>query len=191
MMCGRSIVNLILTGTQKSFKICNVIDEFTGEHIGFRLDKSINAAAVVELLDVIACQRGGRPRVIRMDNGPEFIFKTLKAWAAEEGTTEAFIPPGMPWHNGFVESFHNRLRDEFLEDALFNDVAHGCRCVTDWSHRYNNKHPHSALGNTSPTGFANNWHRQHTPETAYVTRPYTSAHIKITNSAKMLSARFN
>nr|EEI14743.1 hypothetical protein HMPREF0276_1014 [Corynebacterium accolens ATCC 49725] len=36
----------------------------------------------------------------------------LTYWAAKHDTVEAFIPPGMPWHNGFVEFFHNRLRDE-------------------------------------------------------------------------------
>lgn len=54
----------------------------------------------------------GRPRVLRMDNGPEFISRELASWAAKQDTVEAFIPPGMPWHNGFVEFFHNRLRDE-------------------------------------------------------------------------------
>jgi len=54
----------------------------------------------------------GRPRVLRMDNGPEFISRELASWAAKQDTVEAFIPLGMPWHNGFVESFHNRLRDE-------------------------------------------------------------------------------
>jgi putative transposase len=25
-----------------------------------------------------------------------------------------FIPPGEPWHNGYVESFNSRIRDECL-----------------------------------------------------------------------------
>lgn len=58
-----------------------------------------------------------------MDSGPEFISKHLAAWTAESDTTLAFIPPpGMPWHNGLVESFHNRLRDELFKDNLFNDA---------------------------------------------------------------------
>jgi len=90
----------------KAFKICNMIDEFTREHIGFELARSITAVDVIELQDNLATARGGRPRVLRMDNGPEFISNTLRDWAELEGTVEAFIPPGMPWHNGFVESFH-------------------------------------------------------------------------------------
>lgn len=84
----------------RSIKVCNVMDELTREHVGFTADSTIDAAAVVELLDVIACERGQRPRVVRRDNGPEFISKTLQSWAAEEETVQAFIPPGQPWHNG-------------------------------------------------------------------------------------------
>ncbi|WP_406711414.1 integrase core domain-containing protein [Trueperella pyogenes] len=28
----------------------------------------------------------------------------------------------MPWHNGFVDSFHNRLRDKLLEDEMFETL---------------------------------------------------------------------
>lgn len=41
-----------------------------------------------------------------MGNGPEFISHELTYWEGKHDTVEAFMPPGMPWHNGFVESFH-------------------------------------------------------------------------------------
>ncbi|SDE68437.1 Integrase core domain-containing protein, partial [Actinobaculum suis] len=97
--------------------------------------------------------------VLRMDNGPEFISHELTQWAAKQDTIEAFIPPGMPWHNGFVESFHNRLRDELLEDEMFDDPAHASHCLRLWSERYNTHHPHSSLGFIPPTEYANQWHQ--------------------------------
>ena len=100
----------------KTIKICNIIDEYTREHVAFVVDRKLDAASVIELLDLACLERGGRPRVIRMDNGPEFISHALQEWATEDGTIQAFIPPGQPWHNGFVESFHNRMKDELLED---------------------------------------------------------------------------
>lgn len=78
-------------------------------------------------MDKCAAVRGGTPRVRRMDNGPEFISHEMTQRAAKQDTVEAFIPPGMPWHNGFVESFHKRLRDELLERR---DVRLPCSCVT-------------------------------------------------------------
>ena len=99
---------------------------------------------------------------------PEFISRELASWAAKQDTVEAFIPPGMPWHNGFVESFHNRLRDELLEDEMFDDPAHASRCLRLWSKRYNTYHPHSSLGFIPPTEYANQWH--HTQEGTQTTR---------------------
>lgn len=144
----------------RTVKICNVIDEFTRQHITFRVDRSITATDVIEMLDVASIDHG-RPRVLRMDNGPEFISKHLAAWAAESDTTLAFIPPGMPWHNGLVESFHNRLRDELFEDNLFNDARQTRDALAWWSKRYNEDHPHSALRYQTPNEFAATWHEHH------------------------------
>lgn len=146
----------------KAIKICNIIDEYTRQHVAFRVDSKIDAASVIELLDLAALEAGGRPRVIRMDNGPEFIAQALQGWASEDGTIQAFIPPGQPWHNGFVESFHNRMRDELLEDNCIEDLAHARLLVTQWSARYNEFHPHSSLGYLSPRAYAEQWKQQHT-----------------------------
>lgn len=74
-----------------------------------------------------AAVRGGTLRVLRIDNDPEFISHEMTQRAAKQDTVDAFIPPGMPWHNGFVESFHKRLRDELLERR---DVRLPRSCVT-------------------------------------------------------------
>ncbi|MBG9244890.1 transposase family protein [Corynebacterium belfantii] len=70
----------------QAIKICNIIDKYTREHVAFAVDKKIDASAVIELLDLASLDYGGRPRVIRMDNGPEFIAHDLRAWAGEDGT---------------------------------------------------------------------------------------------------------
>ena len=144
----------------KAFKVCNVIDEFTREHLGFRVDRSLAAKDVLEMLDVLVCERGA-PKILRMDNGPEFISHALAGWASEHDTVQAFAPPGQPWHNGFVESLHNRMRDELFEDNLFDDLEHARSMIQWWSQRYNHEHPHSALGYRSPAAFAQHWATQH------------------------------
>ena len=96
----------------------------TREHVAFIVARKLDAASVIELLDLACLEHGGRPRVIRMDNGPEFISHALQEWATEDRTIQAFIPPGQPWHNGFVESFHNRMKDELLEDNSIENLEH-------------------------------------------------------------------
>ncbi len=84
-------------------------------------------------------------------------------------TVEAFILPGMPWRNGFVDSFHNRLRDELLEDELFDDPAHASHCLRQWSIRYNTYHPHSSPGFIPPAEYTKQWH--HNQKDTQTTRP--------------------
>ena len=56
----------------------------------------------------------GIPGYIRSDNGPEFVAEAVRRWIAAVGARTAFIEPGSPWENGYIESFNARLRDELL-----------------------------------------------------------------------------
>ena len=60
-----------------------------------------------------------------------------------------------------VESLHNRMRDELLEDNMFEDLDHACTLIGAWSHRYNEEHPHSALGWLSPNQYVRQWAHHH------------------------------
>ena len=137
-----------------------VIDEFTRQHLAFRAERRMGAADVIEMLD-LAVLAHGAPQVLRANNGPEFIAGALGRWASEHDTLQAFIPPGQPWHNGFVESLHNRMRDELLEDNMFEDLNHARALIGAWSQRYNEEHPHSALGWLSPNQYAHQWAQHH------------------------------
>src|SRR3954453_548022 len=53
----------------------------------------------------------GVPGHIRSDNGPEFVAKAVQRWITAVGAKAAYIAPGSPWENGYVESFNARLRD--------------------------------------------------------------------------------
>jgi len=51
--------------------------------------------------------------------GPEFVAKAVQKWIAAVGAKTAYIAPGSPWENGYVESFNARLRDELLDGEIF------------------------------------------------------------------------
>ena len=61
----------------------------------------------------------GVPAHIRSDNGPEFVAKAVQGWIAAVGAKTAYIAPGSPWENGYVESFNARIRDELLDGEIF------------------------------------------------------------------------
>ena len=158
--CGPLMSSSTRTGRGRVFKVCHVIDEFTRQHLAFRVERRMGAADVIEMLD-LAVLAHGAPQVLRADNGPEFIAAAVGRWASEHDTLQAFIPPGQPWLGGFVESLHNRMRDELLEDNMFEDLNHARTLIGAWSRRYNEEHPHSALGWLSPNQYAHQWAQHH------------------------------
>jgi hypothetical protein len=84
-----------------------------------------------------------------MDNGPELTCRALARWA--QGVVDlAFILPGEPWKNGYVESFHSRQRDEFHYITTFATLLHARVELTDWHREYNHVRRHSSLGYKTP-----------------------------------------
>ena len=61
-----------------------------------------------------------------------------------------YIDPGKPQQNGFIESFNGSLRDELLNEELFDSLADARRKLAIWRYDYNNVRPHSSLGNRTP-----------------------------------------
>ena len=52
--------------------------------------------------------------------GPEFVAKAVQEWIAAVGAKTAYIAPGSPSENGYIESFNARLRDELLDGEIFS-----------------------------------------------------------------------
>ena len=87
----------------------------------------------------------GTPGHIRSDNGPEFAATAVKGWITGVGARTAFIEPGSPWENGYVESFNGRLRDELLNGEVFNSLADARVLIEAWRKHYNTIRPQSSL----------------------------------------------
>ncbi len=85
-----------------------------------------------------------------MDNGPEFVATAVEDWIKGVGAKAAFIEPGSPWENGYVESFNGKLRDELLGCEVFNSLAEAKVLIEQWRKHYNTVRPHSALGYRPP-----------------------------------------
>ena len=74
------------------------------------------------MLERLVAERGA-PELLRCDNGPEMTAHALSDWCVLSKTGTAFIEPGSPWQNPFVESFHSRVRDELLDVEEFSCLA--------------------------------------------------------------------
>ena len=101
---------------------------------------------------------------VRCDNGPELTAHALRDWCRFTRTETAFIEPGSPWQNAYVESFNGRARDELLDLEQFSCLAEAVVVIEDWRQDYNAHRPHSALGNRTPSAFAQAWVRSAEPD---------------------------
>ena len=99
-----------------------VIDEFTRECLAIEVSRSFTAKQVVDVLGYLFAIRAA-PKFIRSDNGPEFVAKELCKWLQQADAATLFIATVSPWENGYVESFHGKRRDEFLNSELFLSLA--------------------------------------------------------------------
>ena len=140
--------------TQGSVLKClRIIDEYTRECLTLKVDRRITSEDVIDTLADLFAMRGV-PKCIRSDNGPEFIARAIQRWLGQLGIEALYIQPGSPWENGYAESFHSRLRDEFLAVEEFESLHAARQLTSAWREDYNQHRPHSSLGYVTPSEFA-------------------------------------
>jgi len=137
----------------RTFRILTIVDCHTREALASHARVSFRAYQVVEELDRLVRLRG-RPRAIRLDNGPEFAGRMLDQWAYLNRVELDFSRPGKPTDNGHIEAFNGRLRVECLNACWFLSVADAKQRIEEWRHHYNEERPHMALGGLTPKAFS-------------------------------------
>ena len=135
----------------RRLRILTVVDTFTREALAARADLRFTGDQVVRVLEGLVAERGA-PSSIRVDNGPEFVGRSLDLWAYFSGVTLDFRRPGKPTDNGYIEAFNGRLRQECLDPSWFLCLDDARAKIEAWRQRYNREHPHSALGYLAPGG---------------------------------------
>ena len=137
------------TDDGRVFRTLNLLDEFSRECLAIRVRRKLNSTDVIDVLTDLFILRG-IPAYIRSDNGPEFVAEAVRKWINAVGAKTAYIEPGSPWENGYVESFNARLRDELLNGEIFYSLKEAQIIIEQWRQHYNTKRPHSALGYKPP-----------------------------------------
>lgn len=137
------------TDEGKAFRTLNILDEFSRECLTIRVKRKLNSTDVIDALTDLFILRGP-PAFVRSDNGPEFVAKDVRGWIEAVGAKTAFIEPGSPWENGYVESFNARMRAELLNGEIFYSLREAQVIIEGWRKHYNTKRPHSALGYRPP-----------------------------------------
>jgi putative transposase len=133
----------------RKYRTLNVVDEFTRECLAIRVARKLNSTDVIDVLSDLFILRG-MPGHIRSDNGPEFIAQAVPDWINAVGAKTAYIAPGSPWENGYVESFNARFRDELLDGEIFYSLKEAQVIIESWRRHYNTVRPHGSIGYKPP-----------------------------------------
>lgn len=153
------------TSDRRRLKIATIVDEYTREALAIRVDRTCTADGLVAVIEDLLLTHGA-PEYLRADNGPEMIAWALRDYCRLTGTTTAYIEPGSPWENPFIESFNGRLRDELLNIEEFGSLTEAKIIIEDWRIEYNTYRPHSSLGGLTPAEYAGRENNHNQPDHA-------------------------
>ena len=142
----------------RPFRLLTVVDVHTREALSIAPRVSFRAHQAVEVLDRLVGERG-RPRSLRVDNGPEFAGRMLDRWAFLNGVGIDLSRPGTPTDDAHIEASDARLRAECLNASWFLSMADARNRIEQWRGDYNEDRPHSALGGLTPSAFAHQANR--------------------------------
>ncbi len=76
----------------RRFRTFNVIDDFNREVVHIEVDTSITSTRLVRIFERIKQERG-LPKVLRTDNGPEFLGDVFVSWAKANRMAIHYIQP--------------------------------------------------------------------------------------------------
>ena len=75
--------------------------------------------------------------------------EVVQSWLKGTGSGSLYVARASPWQNGYAESFHSKVRDEFLNLEEFESEPQA-RALALWKGEYNTERPHSSLGYQTP-----------------------------------------
>lgn len=137
----------------RALRLLCVLDEHTRECLSIETGRSIRSTDVMLTLSRLM-RLYGKPQYVRSDQGAEFTAGAVMTWLRDRQIGPAFIAPGKPWQNGFVESFNGKLRDECLNREWFLSRSEAQAKVESWRQFYNHERPHSSLDYQPPAKIA-------------------------------------
>lgn len=133
----------------RSYRLLNVIDDYNRQVLAIEADTSLPVLRLLRVLERLK-EVHGLPKMIRVDNGPEFISQKLDHWCKENSIQLTFIQPGKPTQNAYIERMNGSLRRELLNTYVFRTLDEVREKTEEWMLDYNTNRPHKSLNYHTP-----------------------------------------
>ncbi len=137
-----------------------MIDVFTRVWVRYTLSTTTNATAAVKtLLD--ALHRHPKADLtkltIRTEHGSQYTSKEFNLTISALDLKHEYIRYKTPQHNGHCESFHGKLKFEYVWPAYPESFQEAEKIILRALVDYNKRRLHSVIGYMPPAKFASKW----------------------------------
>jgi putative transposase len=146
----------------RRFRVLTLVDNFSRVSPALQAGFSISGKHVAAVLDQLAAS-GVKPKIIHVDNGPEFVSRALDDWAHRNGVKLDYSRPGRPTDNPFIEAFNGRLRAECLDQSWFASLEEAKDGLERFRREHNTERPHTALDMKMPEQYVAEWLEKQPP----------------------------
>ena len=122
-----------------------------------RDERAPTVTAFVERALAFFAEHGVTTRRLMTDNALSYIRnRSLRALLEQRGIKHLRTKPYRPRTNGKVERFHQTMAREWAYGLVYRSHRHRNRALPHWLEHYNERRPHSALGDRPPISRVHN-----------------------------------
>jgi len=119
------------------------------EAVAIEVDTSLPAERVIRVLEQVVVWHG-KPKALRLDNGPEFIAERFMPWCAERTIEVRHIQPGKLDQKAFIERDNWTYRTAVLSAYAFESLDQVREITSEWLQQNNEERPHESLAGLPP-----------------------------------------
>ena len=135
----------------RKFRSFNVINDYNREILHIEVDYSLKRLPVIWILNHLV-SRYSKHKMIRMDNGPEFVANIASVWSE---ITFAYIQPVKPTQNAYIDRFNKTYSQQILDAYIFESLYDVMSVAQQWVKDYNHERAHDSLGGLPPVMWKN------------------------------------
>ena len=152
-------------GDSNRYYLVGIIDDYT-RIIHVEVVENIQSLTVMfsalRMLNIFNVHYGIKFEAIMSDNGPEFggkkemnnkISNPFERLLQEMEIKHIYTRPYRPQTNGKIERFWKTLKEDLLEEVVFDSLDHFKEELLQYLHYYNNMRPHQGINGNIPIEF--------------------------------------
>lgn len=154
----------IWCGVDRWCYLFSVLDVFSREWAGYAFDtRARSDNSIMSVNNALATHPGidVSKLTLRVDNGSQYTSRRFTESMKALGLRVEYIFADTPEQNGNIESFHGRMKREYIWTREFRDYQEAEVAMADAFVDYNERRIHSSLGYKTPNEFLSEWRMTH------------------------------